>query len=94
MFAHEQGSLTCDQSLGIALDMRHILGAPVVAEKIKGLSTCILYLGILMDTVKAEIKLPEDKLACLLAELDTWCGKALAPNRSSYPSLVASITQP
>ena len=71
LFAGEQGSPTCGQ----ALDTCQILRLPVVPEKVEGSSPCsgrvYMYLGILIDTIKREVRLPEDKLARLLAELAT-----------------------
>ena len=57
---------------------------PVAPPKIEGLSSCIVYMGILINTVKGKVRLPEDKLAHLLAELDTWGEKKPATNRSSW----------
>ena len=86
MFAREHGSLACSQSLGIALDMCHIFGVPVGAEKMEGPSTCIAYLGILIDIVKGEIRLSKNKFVRLLAELDTpGMAKRLVPMGALIP---------
>ena len=42
------------------------LGIPLAAEKQAGPSTCIEFLGIIIDTVKQELRLPKDKLDRLL----------------------------
>ena len=38
------------------------LGVPLALEKVEGPSTTISFLGILLDTVRMDIRLPEDKL--------------------------------
>ena len=58
-----------------------MLGIPVATEKIEGPSSCICYLGILTDTVKGEVRLPEDKLAHMLQELDAWQDKKVCTKR-------------
>lgn len=39
-----------------------ILGIPLAEEKSQGPTTVILYLGLILDSLKLEIRLPEDKL--------------------------------
>jgi len=43
-------------------ECQNSLGVPLAAEKIKGPSTTLTFLGITMDTLKMEISLPEPKL--------------------------------
>ena len=38
------------------------LGVPLAMEKTEGPSTTLAFLGIILDTVKMEIRLPDDKL--------------------------------
>ena len=42
------------------------LGVSLAQEKQDGLSTCITYLGIIIDTVQQELRLPQEKLDRLL----------------------------
>ena len=42
------------------------LGVPLAPEKQDGPSTCITYLGIIIDTVQQELRLPQEKLDRLL----------------------------
>ena len=83
-------ALTGNQSLEVALDTCRILEVPVAAKKIEGLSTCIVYLGIQIDTTKGEIRLPEDKLTRLLEELDNWPNKK-ACNKWDLLSLIGRL---
>ena len=43
--------------------------------------TAIVFLGILVDSVRQEVRLPDDKLARLLQELRTWGVKRAATKR-------------
>ena len=87
LFAGGQGSPACAQTLAGALEMCHILGLPVAPPEIQVPSSCIVYLGNLINTVKGEVSLPEEKLAHLLAELDTWSGKGLHQTGAFIPHL-------
>ena len=54
----------------IIIQVFNKLGIPVAPDKVEGPTTCIVYLGICIDSLKMEICLPEDKLQDLLSELD------------------------
>ncbi len=54
-----------DVRLSCFLSLCELLGIPVVCEKTDS-RTCITFLGITLDTIKMEARLPQDKLAkCL-----------------------------
>ena len=48
------------------------LGVPLASEKQDGPTPVIVFLGIVIDTVKQEMRLPEDKLQRLLSTLQEW----------------------
>ncbi len=48
------------------------LGVPLAPEKIVGPTTELTYLGIVIDTEKMELRLPEDKLNSLLTQIKDW----------------------
>ncbi len=52
---------TSDARLSTFLSMCHLLGIPVVLEKTES-GTCLTFLGITLDTIKMEARLPLDKL--------------------------------
>ena len=52
---------TCDQ-----------LGFPMAADKLEGPTTCLIFLGIELDTVHAEMRLPSEKLSRLKTTLQKW----------------------
>ena len=57
------------------------LHVPLALEKVEGPSTTISFLGILLDTVRMEIRLPEDKLVRIKDTLSTWLEKKKATKR-------------
>ena len=50
------------------MDLCHHLGVPLAEENVEGPSTCLMYLGIIIDSVAGELRLPLEKLSrlCLL----------------------------
>ena len=56
------GSETCQRNLDIRMHLCDDLGVPLALEKVEGPSTTISFLGIVLDTVCMEIRLPVDKL--------------------------------
>ena len=51
------------------------LGFPIAEGKIEGPTAVIIFLGILLDTSKMELRLPKDKLEDLLRLLKQWTRK-------------------
>ena len=75
------------------------LGAPVAVHKTEGPSTSITFLGILIDTVTFQLKLPQDKLQRYRELLHSWCGRRACtrPDLDSlvgYLSHAASVVRP
>ena len=61
--------------LAIALRIFDILGIPVAAHKTEGPSPCITFLGILLDTVAQELRLPPEKIQRLQCLLRLWSSR-------------------
>ena len=61
----EAGSSYCANALSIAVLLCGRLGLPVALQKVVGPTTSIVFLGILFDSVRQEIWLPEDQQAWL-----------------------------
>lgn len=59
-------SLECQRALDILSHTYAILGVPLAPEKQDGPCPVIVLLGIIIDTVKQELRLPEEKLRRLL----------------------------
>ena len=65
-------SLECSQFLECMLHTCNGLGVPLADDKIVGPSSCLSFLGILLDTTTMQARLPVDKLARLKQELAVW----------------------
>ena len=62
----------CVRYLRVAIDLFREIGVPLALEKIKGPSQVLKYLGIVIDTVKMEVRLPADKLEKMAYLLAKW----------------------
>lgn len=63
-FIAEQSRMQCLTSFSTLLRLFMSVGAPVVASKTLGPSQVLEFMGIELDTVHMEARLPEDKLQC------------------------------
>lgn len=59
-------SLECQRALDILIHTCKQLGVPLAVDKQDGPTMIITFLGIIIDTLKQELRLPEDKLRRLL----------------------------
>ena len=59
----------------------HMLGIPIAVHKTEGPDTILVFLGILIDTLKFELRLPTDKLTRLQQQLDAWSTKTSCRKR-------------
>ena len=81
LFFGQPVSSGCADSLRIALDTCQLLGVPVATHKVVGPTTVLTFLGICLDTVKMEIRLPDDKLARLQDCICSWESKRVCIKR-------------
>lgn len=65
-------SLACQHNLDTIIKICNRLGVPLTLEKVEGPSTSLPFLGIVLDTVKMEARLPEVKLCKLREEVSQW----------------------
>ena len=72
LFLGPPTSRECGAALQMALDRCAELGVPISVEKLEGPSTCIPFLGIVFDTVRLQLRLPEEKLRRLLVTVREW----------------------
>lgn len=84
------GSDLCLQYLSTLKRVCQDLGVPLAPEKEEGPSTKLTLLGIEIDTVKGELRLPEDKLHRLLGMLGDWHAKKCCTRRE-LESLIGSL---
>lgn len=66
------GTYEATGALEVVYEFLTRAGIPVAHQKTKGPSTTISFLGILIDTLRFELRLPADKLARLTALVSRW----------------------
>lgn len=67
------------------------LGIPVSLNKLEGPATLVVFLGILFDTIAMTIRLDEERLAAIHAELARWNERSTA-SREELQSLVGVLS--
>ena len=77
--------------LHIALSTLAALGIPVSMSKLEGPSTSVTFLGIVVDTARFELRLPEDKLSRIRALVTTWIRRR-SGRRSDIESLLGHLS--
>ena len=65
-------SHSCGEHLQCFLRVCMLLGFPVAMDKVDGPATVLPFLGLELDSVSQQIRLPPDKLREILAELAKW----------------------
>ena len=73
------GSPLCGQALQTTLTLCDELGFPVALEKTEGPATTLTFLGIEIDSVAGQVRLPHDKLERLLTTINQWMKQADDP---------------
>lgn len=71
----------CMQNVHNMIHTCDILGFEVQPQKIVAPSTCVEVLGIVIDTVKQELRISEERLSAVLSELNTWKYKKSSTKR-------------
>ena len=84
------GSPECEINMKIMEQMCKDTGTPVEEDKCEGQATTIRFLGIELDTVAMEMRLPEDKLQQLRKQVHDWRGKKAVSKRELL-SLIGSL---
>ena len=72
---------TCQGNLETFLLTCKELGVPLATEKLEGPSTSLTFLGVVLDSARMEIRLPEEKLQRICQEVTNWLGKKRATKR-------------
>ena len=72
----QPNSSECHQNLQTIIQVCQFLNIPLATEKVKGPATTLEFLGILLDTVHIEARLPPEKLKRILSEVNLWLGSA------------------
>ena len=84
------GSSECAEALKTLDRTFAQLGVPIADHKRDGPTTCITFLGIEIDTVSSQLRLPDEKLLRLRSLLTEW-GDRKACNRRDLESLVGTL---
>ena len=65
----------CSNNLALLMDTCKILKLPLALSKLEGPSTCLVFLGIELDTLLLQLRLPLSKLTRLKGTLSTWTSR-------------------
>ena len=84
------GTPECGDAMATLLETCANLGVPVAQHKLDGPTTCLTFLGIVVDTAVGELRIPTDKLQRLQAMLQEW-GDRKACGRRQLESLVGLL---
>ena len=84
------GTPRCAEWMTTLLDTCANLGVPIAEHKCDGPTPCLTFLGIEVDTVAGELRLPADKLHRLQSQLLQW-GDRKACARRELESLVGLL---
>lgn len=71
----------CQRNLEILIAVCKFLGIPLAIEKVGGPSSVLDFLGILLDTIRMEARLPEAKLKKVRDLIQKWLSKRNATKR-------------
>lgn len=99
LFWGPPASPACKASLSIAGNLLERLGLSTAQENTFGLSTQLIFLGIEIDSVQQQLRLPSEKLSRLQVMLAKWAGKCNASKHElhaplSYRSHAATVVRP
>ena len=76
------GTPVCGEALATTLALCAELGFPVADDKTEGPATVLMFLGIEIDTIQQQVRLPEDKLGRLASTIASWM-RQTEPRRSA-----------
>lgn len=75
LFVGARDDSACSDLLAVATALFSSLGVPVAHDKTEGPCSCLTYLGIEVDTGAGCCRLPADKVARLLSQIDVCLGR-------------------
>ena len=81
LFLEAPNSKETAQILPLILEIFRVLGIPIAAHKTEGPASILVFLGILIDTHRFELRLPAEKLAHLQSVLRQWTEKKSCTRR-------------
>ena len=83
----------CNRALLTTLSTCDLVGLPVAPDKTEGPAPCLTFLGIEIDTLANQLRLPQDKLIRLKLAISDWMrgGRRDAPKRSGTKRSLLSL---
>ena len=81
----------CSQHLHTLVSLCAALGVPLADDKREGPTTCLEYLGILLDSASLEARLPADKLQDIHHSLNAWATRSSCSKRELL-SLIGTLS--
>ena len=85
------GTNECSDNTRIMHQVCEQAGAPVEEDKMEGPATTLPFLGIEIDTIAMELRLPPEKLRLLQQKLSQWRGKVVCTKRE-LKSIIGSLS--
>ena len=83
-------SSVCQHNLDNSIHCFSQLGIPLHPDKLEGPSTCLTVLGIELDSLLLQARLPKDKFDCTTALLEQWSHKRFC-KRKDLESLIGHL---
>ena len=83
---------TCATDMQVVLETFGELGLPVTANKLEGLCSHLTFLGLELDSVALEMRLPQDKLSELQQLFSLWSGRRSC-RKKELESSVGKLSQ-
>ena len=71
----------CQRNLDILIQVCYLLNIPLAIQKVEGPTTCLDFLGIILDTIQMEAQLPDEKLIRIYHTVANWLDKRNATKR-------------
>ena len=80
-FCGPVGSSACHAYLHIAVELCSLLGFPVAFYKVEGPVTTITFLGLELDLVNQQVRLPQEKLCRIKTVIHQWLNHQIVSKR-------------
>ena len=84
-------SQECAQALATVKRVFGRLGLPIAINKLEGPAWCLTFLGIEVDTIAMELRLPSEKLIELKALVESWLARHRSRTREELESLIGKL---
>lgn len=91
LFLGKSDSEECDRALRAALQIFAELGVSIAPDKVKGPLTVLEFLGIILDSIKLELRLPHEKLTQLKRMVKQWSYRKVCTKRELL-SLIGHVS--